>query len=85
MCKYYLAQGKFADAEVLLKQCLDMMMSALGETHEYTKNTMLNLAKSYQSQGKYADAEILLEQCMDTTISLLGATHDDTVRAMNNN
>ena len=36
--------GKFIDAEVLFKQCLDKQKVVLGETHPHTLSTMNNLA-----------------------------------------
>ena len=40
----YSSQGKYRDAEVLYKQCLDKRKVVLGETHPETLRTMNNLA-----------------------------------------
>jgi hypothetical protein len=40
----YNNQGKYRDAEVLYKQCLDKMKEELGESHPTTLTTMHNLA-----------------------------------------
>jgi len=37
-------QGKYRDAKVLLKQCLDKQKEVLGESHPDTLDTMYNLA-----------------------------------------
>ena len=49
----YESQGKYYEAEVLLKQCLDRRKAVLGENHPETLSTMNNLADVYESQGKY--------------------------------
>ena len=38
-------QGKYKDAELLYKQCLDKQKVVLGESHPYTLDAMNNLAK----------------------------------------
>ena len=55
----YNHQGKYRDAEVLLKECLDKMKALLGENHPSTLDAMMNLAATYYHQGKYRDAEVL--------------------------
>ena len=41
----YKSQGKYRDAEVLYKQCLDKKKEVLGENHPDTLMTMNNLAE----------------------------------------
>ena len=40
----YDRQGKYIDAEILYKQCLDKRKEVLGENHPSTLGTMNNLA-----------------------------------------
>ena len=61
----YNKQGKYSEAEVLFKQCLDKQKVLLGENHRHTLNTMNNLANTYDRQGKYSEAEVLYKRCLD--------------------
>ena len=40
MCYYSSNQGKYSDAEVLFKQCLDKQKIAIGENHPDTLNSL---------------------------------------------
>ena len=54
----YDRQGKYRDAEVLHKQCLDKMKAVLGENHPNTLTTMSGLARvvsKIQSQKVESD------------------------------
>ena len=55
----YKSQGKYDEAEVLYKQCLDKSKVVLGEDHPETLITMNNLAALYKSQGRYDEAKAL--------------------------
>jgi CHAT domain-containing protein len=55
------AQGKYADAESLLRQALAIRRKVLGEQHPNTATSLYNLAYSlHVQQGKSAEAEPLL-------------------------
>ena len=77
-------QGKYRDAMVLYKQCLDKQKAVLGENHPDTLDTMFNLAGAYSDQEKYSDAEIILKQCLDKQKVVLGENHPDTLRTVRN-
>ena len=79
----YNHQGKYRDAEVLFKQCLDKRKEILGENHPSTLTTMNNLALFYNHQGKYRDAEVLFKQCLAKMKEVLGESHPDTLATMN--
>ena len=55
-------QGKYRDAEVLFKQCLDKQKVAIGENHPFTLDAMHSLALASYNQEKYRDAEALFKQ-----------------------
>ena len=55
-------KGKYNDAEVLHKQCLDKRKIVLGENHPATLLTMNMLADTYCSQDRYQEADDLLKQ-----------------------
>jgi len=61
----YIHQGKYSDAEILLKQCLDKSKVVLGESHHFTLTHMTNLAHSYDQQGQSNDAEVLYKKILD--------------------
>ena len=80
----YDRQGKYNDAEVLWKQCLDKEKMVLGESHPHTLMTMNNLADTYCSQDRYNDAEDLFKQCLDKRKIVLGDNHPQTLTTINN-
>jgi tetratricopeptide (TPR) repeat protein len=61
----YESLGKYADAEKLQIQVLDMRSRLLGEEHPDTISAMNNLANTYESLEKYEDAEKLKIQVLD--------------------
>jgi len=80
----YTSQGKYTDAEVLYKQCLEKRKKLHGESHHETLSTMTNLAVVYYSQGKYRDAEVLFKQCLDKMKVVLGENHPTNLGTMSN-
>jgi len=50
----YGAQGKYAQAEALLSQALEIERRVLGPKYPATLNTLSGFASMYQRQGKYA-------------------------------
>ena len=50
-------QGKYAEAEAMYQQTLQLMGMVLGKDHQHTLMSMNNLALSLRHQGKYAEAE----------------------------
>ncbi len=57
----YQAQGRYAEAEPLLKRSLAIREKALGPEHPDVGTSLNNLARLYQDQGRYAEAEPLLQ------------------------
>ena len=53
----YLDQGRYADAEPLIKRALAISEKALGPDHPGLATDLNNLAGLYHVQGRYADAE----------------------------
>ena len=77
-------QGRYAEAEPLYLQALDICRSKLGNTHPDTATSLNNLAELYRSQGRYADVEPLYLQALDIWRSQLGETHPNTAGSLNN-
>ncbi|MHC5111936.1 MAG: tetratricopeptide repeat protein [Planctomycetota bacterium] len=52
--------GKYAEAEPILRECLELRRDALYPGHWLTANAMSNLGESIAGQGRFAEAEPLL-------------------------
>jgi tetratricopeptide (TPR) repeat protein len=55
-------QGKYAEAEAMHRQTLQLQETVLGKDHPDTLASMMNLASSLDSQGKYAEAEAIRQR-----------------------
>jgi len=77
-----MSQGKYDEAGVLYKQCLDKSKVVLGDRHPQTLATMHNIAVTYIKQGKYDEAEVLYKQCLDQRRRVLGDNNPDTLTTM---
>ena len=60
----YYAQGRYSEAEPLLKRSLAIRESQLGTDHPHTAQGLNNLAALYESQGRYSEAEPLLKRSL---------------------
>ena len=70
-------QGKFEQAEEMLRQALGLMETVLGKEHPDTPGSMNNLAIVLSGQGKDEEAEEMLYQVlglMETRASTLADT-----------
>ena len=80
---YYL-EGKYAEAEALFSQTLEMQRRVLGPEHPNTLISMGNLAMDYSAQGKYTQAEALFSQTLEVRRRILGPEHSSTLSSMHN-
>jgi tetratricopeptide (TPR) repeat protein len=80
----YHQQGKYAEAEALDSQTLEIGQRVLGRENPNTLRSMNNLALVYEDQGKYAEAEALFSQTLEIQRRVLGPEHPGTLRSMNN-
>ena len=80
---YYL-QGRYNQAELLLRQALDLMKHLMGEEHPAVATNLDNLATLYYSQGRYSETESLYQQALDLRRHLLGEEHPDVAVSLNN-
>ena len=78
----YEGLGKYADAEKLQIQVLNMRNRLLGEEHPHTLTAMENLAKTYHHLKKVKYAEQLEIQVADTRRRIFGEGHPDTIKAV---
>ncbi len=60
----YFEQGRYVEAEPLLRQALEIRQRELGDDDAITAQSFNNLAGLYQTQGRYAAAEPLLQKAL---------------------
>ena len=75
LVKLYLAQGKDATAELLLKRLLVIKEKTLGPEHFYVATSLNELAELYRAQYKYAEAEPLYKRALEIIVINLGPEH----------
>ena len=80
----YDVQGKYAQAETIQDQILEIQRRVLGEERPDTLKSMNNLALTYLDEGKYAQAEVLHAKVLEIQRRLLGEDHLDTLTSMIN-
>ncbi|KAL7275580.1 hypothetical protein RUND412_001478 [Rhizina undulata] len=77
-----LVEKRWQEAELLLKQQLDIETENLGVSDKETLQTMHRLANTYLKLGKQYDAEPLYKLCLEGRIKLLGEQHKTTLLTM---
>jgi serine/threonine protein kinase len=77
-------QGKYAEAEVICRQTVQLQEMVLGKDHPDTLRSMNSLANSLREQGKYVEAMSMYRQTLQLRQTVLGRDHPDTLRSMNN-
>jgi tetratricopeptide (TPR) repeat protein len=79
LANVYRMQGKYAQAEALFSQTLELVRRVLGPEHPDTLNTLWGLACMYQRQGKYHLAATQGAQVLAGLQHALGWEHPDTM------
>jgi tetratricopeptide (TPR) repeat protein len=77
-------QGKYAEAEAMQRQTLQLQETVFGKDHPDTLISMNNLASSLRQQGKYAEAEKFYQQTLESRDKMLGIDPLGTLATMNN-
>jgi tetratricopeptide (TPR) repeat protein len=80
----YHSQGRYAEAEPLLKKALELCSSLLGQDHPDVATSLNNLAELYESQGRYSEAEPLHVRSLLILEQQLGQNHSDVALSLNN-
>jgi len=75
-------QAKYADAERLLRETLDMQRRVLGSEHQDTLWSTQVLAESLRAEGHLLDAEKLQRETLSIRERVLGPEHPDTLGSM---
>jgi tetratricopeptide (TPR) repeat protein len=76
--------GRYAEAEPLYKQALEIRRTALGARHPDYANSLNNLAVLYDEMGRYAEAEPLYKQALEICRTALGERHPSYATSLNN-
>jgi CHAT domain-containing protein/tetratricopeptide (TPR) repeat protein len=77
-------QGRFKEAEPLLRKALAVHEKALGPKHLLTALTVNNLAYNLDAQRRAKEAEPLLRKALAIYEEVFGSRHPDTARSYNN-
>ena len=76
-------QGRYVEAEDMLRKCFDIRESLLGSDDPDTLTTMDNLAATTGRCGKYIEAEQLFRKALRLREDTLGSYHVDTLTTVN--
>jgi tetratricopeptide (TPR) repeat protein len=76
--------GKYAEAEAMYRQTLQLKETLLGKDHPDTLMSMMGLATSLSQYGKYTEAEAMDRQTLQLRETVLGKDHPDTLMSINN-
>ncbi len=80
----FLHQGKYAQAERMLRDLHAARMRVLGAEHPGTLTSACNLAMSLSYQGKHAEAETIQREVLGVQKRVLGAEHPNTLTGASN-
>jgi len=76
-------QGKYAEAETMSRQTLELKEKALGKTHPETLMSVCCLAYLLQSKKEYKEASTLYQRACIGFDSSLGSKHPITIACIN--
>ena len=80
----FLLQGRYAEAEKLDRETLDIQRRVLGIEDPDTLRSMNSLASVLDEDGRYAEAEKLDHETLDIQRRVLGPEHPGTLTSMSN-
>lgn len=78
----YEGQGRYAEAEPLLRRALAIAEKALGPEHPHVAMSLNNLAGLYEAQGRYAEAEPLFRRSLGIREKVLALQHPDVADSL---
>ena len=79
-----MAQGRYAEAEPLLRRALETREGTIGKEHPDTLGSLTNFAGLYKRQGRYDEAMPLLRRVFETCERIFGKDNPDTFMSMSN-
>jgi CHAT domain-containing protein/Tfp pilus assembly protein PilF len=77
-------KARYADAERLARQIVEVRLRWLGEAHPDTALSYSNLASVLRDQGKRSEAEAMFRQALAIRLKVLGEGHPETAGSYNN-
>jgi CHAT domain-containing protein/tetratricopeptide (TPR) repeat protein len=80
----YKAQGRYGQAEPLLRRCLETLEAVHGREHPDVALALNNLAGLYRDQGRYVRAEGLYRRSLRIREARLGKSHPRLAESLNN-
>src|SRR5262249_36398539 len=80
----YRAQGRYGDAEPLLKRTIAIYEKALGSEHPNVGASLNNLGEVYRAEGRHDQAEPLYDRALAIWEHALGPDHPNVVAPLNN-
>ena len=81
---FYHSQGKYAEAEPLYLEALEIRERTLGPDSPIVASSLNNVATLYQTQGKYAEAEPLYKRSLAINEKAAGPVHPQVAVGVNN-
>jgi RNA polymerase sigma factor (sigma-70 family) len=78
----YHVEGRYEDAEPLLRHALEIKEEDLGPDHPDVARVLGKLAENYHAQERYEDAEPLLERSRKIQEEALGPNHPDVAMTL---
>ncbi|MBI3373933.1 MAG: tetratricopeptide repeat protein [Betaproteobacteria bacterium] len=82
--RLYERQGRYSEAEPLVRRALRLIENALGPGHEAVANELTSLAGICWVQRRYAEAEKLYQRSLQIREKALGPDHPDVGTTLNN-
>lgn len=82
MAEMYQVQGRYAEAEPLLKRSLAITEKALGPDHRDVGTSLNRLAYLYQPGPLYGEAETLYKRCLTIREKTLGPDDPDVAQSL---
>ena len=77
-------QGKYEEAELLVREVLEVLRATLGNRHPDTLGSINNLGLLLKDKGDLAAAEPLLREALEVQRETLGDRHPSTLGSINN-
>ena len=71
-------QGKYDDADSILREALKIKRRTLGDNHPSIPSTLNNLGILYEVQGKFEEAEQFYRDGLEILQSTVGDEHPNT-------
>ncbi|HMK35182.1 MAG TPA: tetratricopeptide repeat protein [Desulfomonilaceae bacterium] len=84
LASLYAARGRFHDAAIAHKKCLEISEKAFGADDPRTASALMDLAAAYASQENFAEAEPLVSRALQVYEKALGKENPQVAAALNN-